>query len=50
MPAYEIPETTRIAKGQAIINMIQLQKEESIAAILDITREKNKYLFFVSEG
>lgn len=50
LPAYEIPETTRIAKGQPIINMLNLQKDESIAAILDITREKNKYLFFVSEG
>ena len=50
LPAYEIPETTRIAKGQPIINLVNLQKDESIAAILDITREKNKYLFFVSEG
>lgn len=48
-PAYEIPETTRIAKWQAIINLLQLQKDEMIAAILDITREKNKYLFFASE-
>lgn len=51
LPAYEIPETTRIAKGQPAINMISLQKDEEIAAVLDITEEKNKYLFFVtSEG
>ena len=49
LPAYEIPETTRIAKGQPIVNLLNLQKDEEIAAILDITREENKYLFFVSQ-
>ncbi|PID86512.1 DNA gyrase subunit A [Candidatus Gracilibacteria bacterium] len=49
MPSYEIPETTRIAKGQPIINLLGLQKDEEISAILDITKEKNKYLFFVSK-
>lgn len=48
LPAYEIPETTRIAKWQPIINLIWLQKDEEIAAILDISKEQNKYLFFVS--
>lgn len=48
LPAYEIPETTRIAKGQPIVNLLNLQKGEEISAILDITREENKYLFFVS--
>ncbi len=48
LPAYEIPETTRIAKWQAIVNLLNLQKGEEISAILDITREENKYLFFVS--
>jgi len=48
LPAYEIPETTRIAKWQAIVNLLNLQKWEEISAILDITREENKYLFFVS--
>ncbi len=50
LPAYEIPETTRIAKGQPVINLINLQKWEEIAAIMDITREENKYLFFVSKN
>ncbi len=49
LPAYEIPETSRTAKWQAIINLINLQKDEKIAAILDITKEKNNYLFFVSK-
>ena len=50
LPAYEIPETTRIAKWQPVINLLNLQKDEEIAAILDITEEKNKYLFFVTEN
>jgi len=49
LPAYEIPETSRIAKGQPIINLLGLQKWEEISAILDISLEKNKYLFFVSK-
>ena len=49
LPAYEIPETTRMAKGKPIINLLNLQKDEEISAILDITEEKNKFLFFVSE-
>ena len=32
MPAYEIPETTRTAKGQPIINLLGLQKNEEISA------------------
>ncbi|MFA5917237.1 MAG: DNA gyrase subunit A [Candidatus Gracilibacteria bacterium] len=50
LPAYEIPETQRTAKGQPIINLLSLQKDETVAAILDITEEKNKYLFFVSSA
>jgi DNA gyrase subunit A len=50
LPAYEIPETSRTAKGQPIINLLNLQKGEEIAAILDISMEKNKYLFFVSKA
>ncbi len=49
LPAYEIPETSRTAKWQPIVNLLNLQKWEEIAAILDISKEKNKYLFFVSK-
>lgn len=48
LPAYEIPETARTAKGQPIINLIWLQKDEEVASIMDITEEKWKYLFFVT--
>jgi DNA gyrase subunit A len=49
LPAYEIPETSRTAKWQPIVNLLNLQKGEEIAAILDISREQNQYLFFVSK-
>lgn len=48
LPAYEIPETNRTAKGQPVINLIWLQKDEEVAAILDINEEKGKFLFFVT--
>ncbi|MDD2870532.1 MAG: DNA gyrase subunit A [Candidatus Gracilibacteria bacterium] len=48
LPAYEIPETNRIAKGQPVINFIGLQKGEEVAAIMDISKEKGEYLFFVT--
>lgn len=50
LPAYEIPETQRTAKWQPIVNLLSLQKDETIASVLDITEEKNKYLFFVSNA
>jgi DNA gyrase subunit A len=49
LPAYEVPETSRIAKGQPVINFIWLQKDEEIAAIMDISKERDKYLFFVTK-
>ncbi len=48
LPAYEIPEATRTAKWQPIINLLSLDKNEEISSVLDITEEKNKYLFFVT--
>lgn len=48
LPAYEIPESNRIAKWQPIINLLSLDKNEEISSVLDITEEKNKYLFFVT--
>ncbi len=50
LPAYEIPETNRIAKGQPVINFIWLQKGEEVAAIMDVSKEDAKYLFFVTNN
>ena len=49
LPAYEIPEAQRTAKGQPIINFVSLAKEESIEAILDISCTKGKHFALVSK-
>lgn len=47
---WEIPEASRIAKGQAIVNLINIEQAEKITAILT-TRAKDsvKYLFMCTK-
>lgn len=49
LPAYEVPQAGRTAKGQAIVNLLQLQKEEKVTAVLKANAENQKYLFMVTE-
>ncbi len=49
LPAYEIPEAQRTAKGQPIVNFIGLQKDEEITAILDATTETGKHYALISK-
>lgn len=49
MPAYELPQTSRIARGQAIVNILQLKPEERITAILKADLSNVKYLFMVTD-
>ncbi len=48
MKAYNIPEASKTSKGLPIINLLNLAKDESLAAVLRVTEEDiNKgYLFF----
>jgi len=39
-PVYEIPVGSRTAKGQAIVNLLQLQENENVTAILTSGEEK----------
>jgi len=39
--AWEIPETSRQAKGQAIINLINLEQGEDVLSILPISEKEN---------
>ncbi len=50
LKVWEIPESSRIAKGQAIVNLINVEQGEKITAILTI-REKSavKYLFMTTK-
>ncbi len=49
LPTYEIPEAQRTAKGQPIINLLSLAKDESIEAILDITAASVKHFALISK-
>ena len=47
--AYEIPEASRTSRGTAIINIIPLQPDEKITAMIPIKDyEKDKYLFMAT--
>ncbi len=50
LPTYEIPEMQRTAKGQPVVQFLSLAKEESIAAILDLTNIPGKHLFLISKA
>ncbi|MFH1444284.1 MAG: DNA gyrase subunit A [Candidatus Peregrinibacteria bacterium] len=50
LPAYELPQGSRVAKGQAIVNLLQLQPEERVTAILRAQMEGKKFLFMVTRG
>ena len=49
--AYEIPEASRTSRGTAIINLIPLQPDEKITAMIPIKEyEKDKYLFMATKN
>lgn len=50
LSVYEIPESSRTAKGQAVVNFLQLQNDEVITAILDITKNEGEHLFFCTKN
>ncbi len=50
LPVYEIPKASRQAKGQAIVNLLQLQENETITAILKTGENFNgEYLFMATK-
>ena len=49
MKGYEIPEAGRTARGTAIINLLQLQPEEKITAVIPIDEYRDgEYLFMAT--
>lgn len=50
LPVYEIPESSRTAKGQAMVNFLQLGEDEVVTAILDTTKNTGKYLAFCTKN
>ena len=50
MKAFEIPEAGRTARGTAIINLLQLQPQESITSVIPIDDfSEEKYLFMATK-
>ncbi len=50
LKAYEIPEAGRTARGTAIINLLQLQPDEKITAVIPIREyKKDHYLFMATK-
>lgn len=49
--AYEIPESSRTARGQAIVNFLQLSQEEKITAVIPVNKDDSyKYLFMATKN
>ncbi|MEK7591465.1 MAG: DNA gyrase subunit A [Patescibacteria group bacterium] len=48
-PVFELPQAGRVAKGQAIVNLLQLQPEERITAILKSALEGKQFLFMTTK-
>lgn len=50
LKSYEIPQASRTAKGQAIVNFLQLAPGEKVSSILPLDKiGKAKFLFFATE-
>ncbi|MDP1883845.1 MAG: DNA gyrase subunit A [Candidatus Moranbacteria bacterium] len=48
--AYEIPPSSRVAKGQSVVNFLQLSQEETVTAIIPFNKEDNfKYFLMTTE-
>ncbi len=50
IPVYELPQGSRTAKGQNIVNMLQLKPEERVTAILLKKFEGKKFLFLATKA
>jgi len=50
LKAYEVPQTTRTAKGQALVNFLQLAPHENVTSVLDLADLSGyKYLVLVTK-
>ncbi|MBI4059305.1 DNA gyrase subunit A [Candidatus Microgenomates bacterium] len=49
-PVWEIPETSRLARGQALVNLINIEQGEEIQTILPMTKEGgHKFLLMATQ-
>lgn len=51
LPVYEVPQASRIAKGQPIVNLIQLQEGEFVTAMLNVSEKfTGEFLFMCTKS
>jgi len=53
LKAYEVPQASRTAKGNAAVNLVQLTQDEKIITMIDVAKEeelKGKYLKMVTKN
>ena len=52
LKAYEVPQAGPNAKGQAIVNLLQLQPDEVVTAVINLKDQKKQdgYLFMATTG
>ncbi len=54
MPAYEVPSATRISKGRALVNFLEISPEDKILAVLSLGKkddsEQMKYLVMATKN
>ncbi|MDD3186771.1 MAG: DNA gyrase C-terminal beta-propeller domain-containing protein, partial [Anaerostipes sp.] len=48
LKAYQIPESSRTARGSAIVNLLQLQPEEKITAVIPMDSYREGYNLFMA--
>ncbi|NCP66947.1 DNA gyrase subunit A [bacterium] len=50
LPMYEIPEAGRTAKGTPVVNLLQLQPDEKVTEILNLSRSEGDYIVMCTTG
>lgn len=42
LKAYDVPETSRVAKGQAVINLIDIEQDEKVLSVMAVPKSKDR--------
>lgn len=50
LPMYEIPQSSRQAKGTPIVNLLQLQEDEVVTEILNLSRSEGQFIVMSTTG
>lgn len=50
LKAYQIPEGGRISRGTAVVNLIQLEPNETVSAVIPIKAFNSGYLMFMTKS